>query len=120
MSLSASINQGINLARSSLGDLVKSTTLRVMTGKTYVAGKYIKTFKDVPVEVLVDKFSYHEQLLPDYQQTDVKLVLFNTLGTLNPNAEDLMVWIGSEFSVDKADPVYVGSSIPIWMIFLRK
>lgn len=120
MSLANTINQAVLAAKTALGDLVNKAVLRVMTDRQYVNGQYIKNYTNVDVEVVVDKFSYHEQMLPSYQQTDVKLYLFNPNGDLNPTIQDMMTWNGKDLAIIKAEPVYVGTQIPMWTIVLRQ
>lgn len=120
MSLSSTVVQAIKSAKRELGDLVQTTVLNVHTGRTYVGGKYENTYDPKNVEVAMDKFTFHEQQLEDYQQTDVKLVLFNPNNDLKPTRQDIMVWEGREIPIIRAEPVYVGGYIPVWTLVLRQ
>jgi len=120
MSLANTVGQALNQAQAALGDLVKTAVLKSFVSKTYTNGQYVKTYNDLNVDVVTDKFSYHEQEMPDYQQTDIKLVVFNPLGNLNLTIQDMMVWGTKELSVISADPVYVGNTIPVWSVVLRQ
>lgn len=91
MSLSAVVNNAIKTARQGLGDLVQSATLRIITNQVYDTskGEYVNTTEDRPVEVVKDTFTFHEQQLEDYRQTDIKLVLFNPNNDLEPTISHL-------------------------------
>ncbi len=120
MSLALTTAKAITMAQRSLGDLVKQATFRSVTGRTYTAGQYVNEYTDVPVDVIVDKFSFHEQQMENYQQTDIKLVIFNPKNDLAPKLQDRMVWGGKELLVIQADPVYVGAYCPVWTVVLRQ
>lgn len=120
MSLAGTIVQAVKTARREMGDLIQPTVLRVMTDRQYVDGRYVNQYDPRDVEVVMDKFTFHEQQLEDFQQTDVKLVLFNPNNDLRPTIQDQMTWNGRDIPIIKSEPVYVGGHIPVWTIVLRQ
>lgn len=120
MSLSRTVVDAVRIARREMGDLVKLTVLKVNTGQIYEGGKYENTYDPQNVEVVVDKFTFHEQQLEDYQQTDVKLLIFNPNNDLKPSRKDLIVWDEKDIPIIRADPIYVGGYIPAWTVVLRQ
>lgn len=122
MSLAGVVNSAIKQARIGLGDLIQSGTLRLITGRTYntSTGQYTNTTVDKAVEVVKDQFTFHEQQLDDYRQTDIKLILFNPNNDLEPTISHTMILSGIEYPIIKADPVFAGGYRPIWVLVLRK
>lgn len=122
MSLSAVVNNAIKTARQGLGDLVQSATLRIITNRVYDTskGEYVNTTEDRSVEVVKDTFTFHEQQLEDYRQTDIKLVLFNPNNDLEPTISHCLVMNGVEYPIIKAEPAYAGGFRPVWTLVLRK
>lgn len=121
MSFAALINQSINQAKKSLGDLVRPATLRMVAGREYVDGSYVDVTEDIPVEIAPDKFSYMEQQAEDFVQTDVKVILFNPNNDLTPTTRHKIVdEMGRVFEIKKSDPAVIGFYIPTWTLVLRK
>lgn len=120
MSLASTTIQAVRIAKIALGDLVTTTTLRSLVSRDYVDGEYRITSVDKTVEVAVDKFTFHEQQLEKYQQTDVKLIVFNLNNDITISMQDQIIWNARELNVIEATPVYAGSTIPVWTVVLRK
>lgn len=122
MSLSSLVNSAIKQARTGLGDLVQSAILRTISGQTYdtATGRYTPVTQDRPVEIVKDQFTFHEQQLDDYRQTDIKLILFNPNNDLEPKMGDLILLNGVEYPIIKADPAFAGGYRPVWTLVLRK
>lgn len=120
MSLARLVNQAIKTARIELGDLIQPAILRTIVSRSYVDGSYVPNTNDTPVEVAPDKFTFHEQQLEDYRQTDVKMILFNPDNNLEPSTGDFLVLDGREIPIIKAEPAYAGGYRPVWTLVLRK
>ncbi len=121
MSLVSTVNGAIKAARQGLQDLVQPAVLRTVTS-TYNTdtGTYENATTDYNVEIVKDTFTYHEQQIEDYRQTDIKVVMFNPDDSLNPTISHLLVMNGSAIPIIKAEPINVGSTIPVWVLVLRK
>lgn len=122
MSLASLVNSAIKQARTGLGDLVQPAILRTISGQTYdtATGKYTPINQDRSVEVVKDQFTFHEQQLDDYRQTDIKLVLFNPNNDLEPKMGDFILLNGVEYPIIRADPAFAGGYRPVWTLVLRK
>lgn len=122
MSLAQQVNQAINTAKAALGDLVVAGTLREVTGRTYDTGTglYTDTVVDHPVEVAPDKFSYTDEQSGQFEQTDIKMILFNPNNDLFPTTKHQLILSTGTFNILKSDPSYAGSFIPAWTLVLRK
>lgn len=122
MSLSNAINAAVAAARRALGDLITTATLKKVVSETYdtAQGKYVPVTQDISIQVAPDRFSYNEQLDPDYQMSDLKLIVFNPDNSITINTSHRLVYEGVEYGVRKSDPTIVGGFRPIWTVMLRK
>lgn len=123
MSLSDQVLAGIRIARANLGDLlVKATLIRVTGPKVYdtATGKYTVPTEEVEVDGFVDKFSFMELQAQDFNQTDIKFVVFNTENDLNVSTTDSIKFAGITRSIIAVKPEYVGVYKPVIALTLRK
>lgn len=120
MTIAQAINQGIQVARVNMGDLLRPATLRHVTGSSYVGGIKTPTYSDHAVDGVYDKFSFQEMSSDDFVQTDVKFVMFNPNNDLNPKTDDAFVLDGVTYAIRKADPTHVGGFKVTFTLVLRK
>jgi hypothetical protein len=121
MSLAAQVNQAIQSAKLALGDLVVPATLRQMA-KTYDTnlGRYVMVPTDVPIEGVNDKFEYMEMNAPDFDINLIKFNVFNLNNTLTIATSDFVVLNSIQYAVFKVIKTYVGTSVPVITLYLRK
>jgi hypothetical protein len=125
MSLADAICTAVRIAKQNLGDLIVLSTLKVKGDKTYDVGigqyTYTETLRDV--EVAPEKFTYEELGMVDYDQSDVKLVVFNQTNDIEITTSDQMEYpkgSGTWYEVKKVVPNYVGGYKPVLNVVLRK
>lgn len=121
MSLAQVIIEGIRVARSNLGDLIEKATLVTVT-KTYdtTQGKNVESKSEVEVEIVRDKFTWVEQQAPGFQETDVKVLMFNPNNDIEVDANARLVLDDTTLHVKKVDPSWVGGYKPVITLVLRR
>ena len=125
MSLANVICNAVKIAKANLGDLVVQAVLRRTTGKTYdtATGRYESTTVNRDLEVAPDKFTYTEMNAADFNQTDVKLTVFNPDNDIEISTDDQIMYPavgGALYSVWKVLPEHVGGYKPVIAVVLRK
>lgn len=123
MSMATVVNQAIQIAKKNLGDLVVAGTLKQNITNVYDpdTGGYVKTADETPIEMTVDKFNYMEMQAADFSQSDLKVIVFNTIGIdLNISTADYITFNEIEYAVRSVNPVYVGNIVSVYEVALRK
>lgn len=122
MSLVAQINQALNDAREALGDLVLDVTLRRTTAKVYntATGTYTSTPVDVQAQGVMDQFTFTEMNAPNFDANQVKFTLFNPNNDLVVTPADFLIISAVQYPINKILKNYVGSTVPVFTLYLRK
>ncbi len=121
MSMVAQVMEGIKIAKANLGDLLLSATLKHKTGETYVGGTYTPTEDDVPIQIVIDQFTFEDRQMEDFRESDLKVSVFNN------DAQDLVIDFsdkillnGVRYDIVRLEPQYVGTVKAVYEVVLRK
>ena len=121
MSMVTQIMGAIKTAKANLGDLLIEAVLQKVTGKTYVNGTYVPTTVNVPIELVVDRFSIEERMAEGFKETDLKVSVFNNdEQTLVIDPMDKVLLDGETYGILSVDPAYVGPIKALFELKLRK
>lgn len=120
MSLAADIVKAVGDAKSALGDLVRNASLLTVSSAYNVAtGENVETVVETIIEYAPEDFSDRELEGELVKETDLKIIVFNTLGTLNIRNQDKIRIDGVNYEVYRVRRVYVGGSYPIMNVYLK-
>lgn len=121
MSISSTINQAIRIAKVNLGDAVSVAEYRRAVSSTYntTTGQNEIVWESVNIEYVPDKFDFNELQSGAYEESDVKITVFNPDNTLVFKTKEIVVIGGQELKVYRALPSKMGAFTPVWTLVLR-
>ena len=121
MSLAGIVQKAIKIAKRNLGDVVATTTYSYPATSDYDVsqGSTDVTWASAQIEYVVDKFTFEELQSGQYQETDVKITVFNPEGTLNFQIKEFVLLDGKALPIFRAIPIKVGAYTPVWSLILR-
>ena len=121
MSLSSIVQRAISIAKRNLGDVVLTATYESTFGELYDAtqgiNQVISSVKSI--EYTPDKFTFQELQSGQYQETDVKITVFNSENDLVFQVKEFITIDGKKRPIFRAIPVKVGTYTPVWTLILR-
>lgn len=121
MSLTESIVNALDQAKSDLGDLVRVGILKSLQGMQYdsSSGENQAYYQNSEIQFVNEDFSLRELEGSLVHETDLKISVFNTSGTVNITNKDRISINNTEYEVYKVRRVYVGGTYPMLNVYLK-
>lgn len=121
MSLASAVDRAVRIARMNLGDTICIAQYARPTVAHYdtLNGTKESSTVTIDVEYVVDKFSYQELQSGQYQETDIKIVVFNSKNDLTFQVKEFIHMDGVKRPIFKAMPNKIGPYTPVWSLVLR-